>query len=370
MKFAWTKLNHTPIAVDFGAHSVKLLQIAPGRDGAAPQLIAAASMPAPADLAADPAAQGAFYQDALNQLLKSHPFRGRKAVCATPASHTLVQHLQLPAGDEAELLSAVEEELRVRMNLEPARLVVRHFPVGTFTRDGAPRREVICIAISRDTVMRHIHIANRAGLDITGVFSEAQAVLAAFGHLYRRATDVQRVTCFIDLGAAAAKVIIAHGTQMVFAKSIRGVGLGGDDSESSAAVTRDHAPPGTLPLMASHATAAAGLAVLDRPAAAPTATGPADEALACLADELRLCLRYHQSMFPEQPVEKMVFLGGGARHVRRCESIARLLRIGAQLGDPLARLTRGDANAARGNLDMREPQPGWAVPMGLCLSAE
>jgi hypothetical protein len=54
--------------------------------------------------------------------------------------------------------------------------------------------------------------------------------------------------------------------------------------------------------------------------------------------------------------------------VQRCEQIARALGISAQLGDPLARLARSSRGHAPEGLDMRQPQPGWAVPMGLCLS--
>ena len=51
-----------------------------------------------------------------------------------------------------------------------------------------------------------------------------------------------------------------------------------------------------------------------------------------------------------------------------CQSLAKKAHIAAQLGDPFARLVRiGGAKMAPGvNLD--EPQPGWAVPYGLCHS--
>ena len=51
-----------------------------------------------------------------------------------------------------------------------------------------------------------------------------------------------------------------------------------------------------------------------------------------------------------------------------CQKIARALRIGAQLGDPMARLVRVNQDKGSDGVDLRKPQPGWAVPMGLCLS--
>ncbi len=79
-------------------------------------------------------------------------------------------------------------------------------------------------------------------------------------------------------------------------------------------------------------------------------------------------MRYHQSLFPGRPIEKLVFLGGEARHVSTCQKIARALRIGAQLGDPLARLVRLGHRGQSSGVDIEQPQPGWAVPMGLCLT--
>ena len=112
-----------------------------------------------------------------------------------------------------------------------------------------------------------------------------------------------------------------------------------------------------------------GMAVLSSPNAVETASQPDDEITSCLVEELQLCLRYHQSMFPDHHIEKIVFLGGASRQVQRCQAIAQALRISAQLGDPLARLVRPQDGAPPSGLDMRQPQPGWAVPMGLCLGS-
>jgi hypothetical protein len=106
----------------------------------------------------------------------------------------------------------------------------------------------------------------------------------------------------------------------------------------------------------------AGLAMMN------PSTGDPSETLDCLLDELQLCIRYHQGVFPSRPIEKLVFLGGESLHVSTCQRIARTLRIGAQLGDPLARLMRMNPDKGSAGLDLRRPQPGWAVPLGLCLS--
>ena len=412
MAFGWNRTRYTPIAVDFGAHSLKLLQIVPGDP---PHLLAAGAMTAPTDCQD----RWGFYSDALRQLCKQLPFKGHDAVCTTPAHQTLIQHLQISGGEQTDLSEAVGQELRQRLSIDPSRMVVRHFHVGQFVRDGSPRQEVVCVATGRDTVMRYIQALKQAGFETSGIFAEPQAVVRSFAHLYRRHDDDQRTTCFIDLGAATVKVVIAHGTEMVFAKTIHHVShAAAPDSTDPAEAAEPAEPaaeaPADMPAIPPHgppidletgagdggstspendagprrrsggaqALARAGLAVLDAPAppepvarreaparAEPKARGEVtDNAMDCLLDELQLCLRYHQGMFPERAVEQLVFLGGGSRLVERCQRIAQGLRIAAQLGDPLARLVRPGGAVAPVGLDMRQPQPGWAVPMGLCLS--
>jgi Tfp pilus assembly PilM family ATPase len=90
------------------------------------------------------------------------------------------------------------------------------------------------------------------------------------------------------------------------------------------------------------------------------------ETLECITDELQMCLRYYATMFPDRAVDRLVFIGGEARHRDTCQVIARALRLPAQLGDPLGRLARSGRSEA--GPDFTQPQPGWAVALGLCLS--
>jgi Tfp pilus assembly PilM family ATPase len=260
--------------------------------------------------------------------------------------------------------------------------------------------------------MRCVQMLKQAGLDVVGMHAEPMAILAAFGHLFRRAGDEQRTALFLDMGAATTKALIAHGKQLVFAKTIH---VGGDHFTRQFATARSMNPadariarvkqsldtataavapqpkPGELqmPVSRDRRQAAAlptGFALLD--AVAPksdtadtqmqTATAVAEpeahasalgggEVLETLIEELQLCVGYHRSMFQERPVEKIVFLGGESRFTDICQRIAQSLHVPAQLGDPLARLIRPQGCATPTGVDLRQSQPGWAVPMGLCL---
>ena len=384
MAFGFSKTRLSPIAIDFGADSIKLLQIVPGDP---PQLVAAAAALVPEDARKDPHARQAFMADALRQLLRSQPFKGKKAICSLPAYQTLVHHLEIPRTDEADLAAQVKMQLRQRLEVEPSKMVIRHFPITQVMRDGAALQEVLCLAAGRDSVMSYVQMCAKAKLDVVGMHGEQMAILRAFDHLHRG--DEQRALCFIDVGSAATKVVIAHGRKIVFAKTIH---IAGDhmtrqiagarkldflDARATriaeAADPRAAGPTPTAHMPASDAAGPTGLAMLDARTKAqqaqPCAASEINaDTMECLVDELQLCLRYHQTLFPKHPIEKLVFLGGEAKQVKTCQTIARALRVAAQLGDPLARLARVGSSKTASNVDLDQPQPGWAVPMGLCLS--
>lgn len=380
MVFAWSKPRYSPIAIDFGTDSLKVLQVIPGDS---PKLLAASAATVPEVSRADPAARHAFHADALRDILRTQPFKGKRVICSLPSCQTLVQHFEVNRTDKsAEMDAQVDLHLRQRFNVDPSRMVVRSFPIES--AGTGPKQEIICVAASRDVVMRHISIAHRAKLDVVGMHCEPLAILKAFAHLYRRADDQRRITCFLDLGASTTKVVIARGIQMVFAKTIHAAGdhftrqfaqTGGVSFEVArrmrwhSATERPGASASDAATVVSDDQAA--VAVADPPAAEGGFDQQAfgGDAMDCLIDELQLCFRHFTNRWPGEPVEKIVFLGGESRRLELCQRIAQSVRIAAQLGDPLARLARSAPPDSAGmGIDLREPQPGWAVPMGLCLS--
>ncbi|MEX2214156.1 MAG: pilus assembly protein PilM [Phycisphaeraceae bacterium] len=410
MAFGFSKSRVSPIAIDFGADSLKLLQIVPGEP---PQIVAAAAAEVPEHARTDPGARHAFYVDALKVMLAGNPFKGKRAVCSIPAYQTLVQHLQIAKIEQEDLNEQIGIMLRQRFNVDPSRMVIRSVMAGQVVRDGAAKQEVICMAASRDAVMRHIETAHRAKLDVVGMHCEPNAVIRSFAHLYRRSDDHERTTCFIDIGGATTKVLVTHGTDLVVAQNIHAAGdhltrglarnekMGFTDARRQRIADASNVRPPTeaskSPVLQPHLKGIErrglggtppGLAELDAQLAAElggtfataTSESPASfarrkeentdavaDVIECLIDELQLCIRYHQSVFSDRPIEKLVFLGGESRNVALCQKIAKTLRIGAQLGDPLARAMGASTGVKASGVDLRDPQPGWAVPLGLCL---
>lgn len=382
MGFRWTAKNLSPIGIDFGSDSIKLLQVLSDEP---PRVVASACADIPADARKDAEARHRFVTTALRDLLRDAGFRGKRVVASIPAAHTYIQHVRLTRGEAGSLEQQVEAELRGKLPLDPSMMVVRHVLVGDVFADGASKQELICLAASRDVVMRSVGMIRAAGYEIVGMHCEPMAILQSFSHLFRRNIDGNRTTFFIDIGAATTKALIAHGPDLVFAKTIH---VGGDDfarrvnGKAAASLgttpdrTQNAAQFGGAPTI--HAAEVhGGVATATRiGTATATATAPSSthalpespgEMLEALVDELQLCAGYHASVFQDRPLEKIVFLGGESRNTPVCQRIAQALRLPAQLGDPLARLARPEGGANAVGVDLGQPQPGWAVPLGLCL---
>jgi Tfp pilus assembly PilM family ATPase len=387
-----------PVAIDFGTGSLKALQIAPGDP---PSLIAAAVIETPANLLADAAGRLAFQLDALPRLLKAKGFRGRRAVCSIPVSQTLCKPLRLQKTDGVSLTALVRSALPMQLGVDPASVVFRHVEVGDSSKT-AGKTEAICFVTSRDLVDRLMRAVRVAKLELVGIHNEFAATAAAFDAPLVGG-GAAPVTLYLDIGAGHTNVIITRGGKLGFAKSIE---LGGRHLDATIArqlkldapeahrhrLAMEHltaaearaaaaAPvaaeePAGMALMSAgmRQQSSGGAAVLTASPARPRATNPSivpvadlSEALEILTDEVSMCLRYYESMFPGTRAERLVFVGGEARQTALCRQIARTLRLPAQLGDPLARVARTGKEPLNG-ADLAGCQPGWTVALGLCLS--
>jgi Tfp pilus assembly PilM family ATPase len=118
-------------------------------------------------------------------------------------------------------------------------------------------------------------------------------------------------------------------------------------------------------------SSATATVVAPAPAALDSRAEAVDQAcaplLAKLVDELQLCRRYYESTFPNKPVDRLVFVGGEARQRTLCQQIAQSMGLAAQVGDPLVRMGRVSDIGIESGIDRRQPQPGWAVAIGLSL---
>ena len=415
----------SPIAIDLGASSVKLLQLSTG--GERPEIVAAAEMTIPDAMRGNATALFEHYAEQLPKLITKGKFRGKRAVIAIPSAQTFTQHMQLPKAEGMSREEQIKAQLQMTMGASPDGVVVRSIEVGEVGKHGQSRSEVICFAISKRTVMQCIELLKRMRLEVVGVHTETIAMVHAFGHLNRRESDKDVTTLYVDLGWGGTRAAIAHGPKVAFARHIQVAGKHFDqmlmrDLHCQPAEARAYRLALSGPIAKASGTPAGGkdggMALLSAAAEAQAAAedssgergglfrkkrggaavaedrrvgeappdyaesllpgGSAAEAVAAgrvdmtelldtMADELSMGLRYHHAMFPDRRIDRVIFVGGESRQLWLCHHVIRKLRLPAHVGDPLARLGREHAKT-KGELDLSAPQPGWAVPCGLCLA--
>lgn len=427
---SWFKPGANPIGVDFGTDTLRLAQVELDAASGEFRLVAAASADVPPHVRNDPTARLAFFAETTRELLGSGGFRGRKAVLALPAAAMFVQHLRMPRLDDTEIKKALPFEAAGKLPIDPSFAILRHVVAGEVYQDQEPKNEIVLMAASRELVNQLLATAAKAKLDVVGMNVEPKALVDCFAHVYRRKTDVEAVNCFVDIGAAASRAVIARGSQILFARVIP---VGGDHFTRAVAtamkITAEDAkvlriklahvqpaeaevakaPAVAEPVEAlvgagatvggdddgnnSFALLGAGLSAAakqgtptEMPAAVverrvDLATAPlvsidsessrveeaCREPLARLVDELGLCRRYYESCFPNAPVDRLVFVGGEARQTWLCQGIAREMMLSAQLGDPLVRIGKTSDIGIESGIDRTQPQPAWAVAIGLSM---
>jgi type IV pilus assembly protein PilM len=418
---SWFKQGANPIGIDFGTDTLRLAQVEFVNNDF--KLVAAASADVPPHIRHEPSARLEFFVETTRELLVNGGFRGRKCVLALPAASMFVQHLRIAPMDDAELKKALPFEAAGKLPIDPTFALLRHIVAGEVYQDQEAKQEVVVMAASRELVNQLLATAAKAKLDVVGMNVEPKALVDCFAHVYRRKTDADLTSCFIDIGAAASRAVVARGSQILFARVIP---VGGDHFNRAVAsalkISADDAkvlriklahtqpavaetvveaaqkavepdPTGeeqnSFALLGAGLSAAAksredanggGTAVLEVPAAVAAAVAPVRseseasrveaacrEPLARLIEELGLCRRYYESCFSSKPIDRLIFVGGESRQTWLCQGIAREMGLSAQLGDPLVRMGKTTTVGIESGIDTKQPQPAWAVALGLSM---
>src|SRR3954471_21567628 len=225
---SWFAQTGNPIGVDFGSDSLRLAQVEQIgiTAGAADfKLIAAARLDMPAHLRHDLPNRMAFFTESLRDLWSRGGFRGKKAVLALPAASMTIQHMRIARMEDEALKQALPWEARGKLPYDPTHAVLRHLVAGEIHQDGEQKNEVILLAAQREYVNGLLAAVAKAKLDVVGMNVEPKAVVDCFGHVYRRKTDADGKSLFVDIGCGASRAFVVRGPQVLFARIVP---VGGD----------------------------------------------------------------------------------------------------------------------------------------------
>ncbi len=350
--------KNLPIGVDLGSRSLKMAQLRIAE--ASVELLGAAQVEIPRQFSSGSARRFDFQAENIRNALKAGVFKGRQAILSLPAAVTFLQPVRIPIVPPKEIDWAVKSELQGKLPYPVGEAVIRHILAGTVYYDGKDMQERIVVAISRADLEDYLAMAQRAGLDVVGADIEACAIVECFARLLRRAADESTVTLFVDMGASSTQVVLAHSHKLVFASNLP---LGGENLDQAVAeglkISPEQAHVLRHKMMAEEHSASAEDELFRL----------LDGTVAKIAEKITQCVRYYESVFRNQHIERVIFVGGQAHNKRLCQSIAKLLNLPAQVGDPMAGIKRADQAGSDLPLDSRQPNPSWAVAVGLSLGA-
>jgi type IV pilus assembly protein PilM len=352
------KGRNLPIGLDVGSSAIKMAQLR--QVDQAYDLLAAGMRAIEPEIRGDFRKRLAFVGESVREMLKSNDFKGRECIISLPADETVVQHVRVPKMGPDETAKAVRQELNGKLPWPLAQAVVRHVVAGELPAEGEVKQEVIAVASSKATVEAYLSMARKAKLDVVGINVESCALVECFGRLFRRNADAARTILYLDIGLHSTQVVLSHGNHIVFARNL---GVGGALLDAAVAETLE-IPIEQAQAMRRDLVRAEG----------PTEAGEElyrmlSQPLDQLAEQLMQCLHYYESIFRNQSIERAIFLGGVAYDKRLCQGLAQRLNLPAQIGDPLVRCGRVEGAGLGIGLDRREPQPDWAVAVGLSLGA-
>lgn len=337
----------SPIGVDIGSRSVKLLQF----DAERKRITEAARWDLTAIEAASPEEHDAEVIKALQRAREGREFRGRESVFCLGAGNLFVQNIRVPHATGPELTRIVCGEAANRVPFAKEEAEVRFLEAADVRQGEALRREVILLACHRPVIQRIIHVAEAAGLRPVAIDVEPNALLRCYQRQFRRDEDQEQRAMFVNLGASSTVVVIAQGAQAMFVKYVDVGGLQLDQavarhlkmSLSDAAALRRHNGDRRADQRDPEVTRSIAESI--RPV------------LERLTNELSMCMRYYSVTFRGQPLARIV-MGGGEANESLLENLAARLGIPCELGDPLRSYEKSGSWGRVGQ---------WDVAAGLAL---
>jgi type IV pilus assembly protein PilM len=363
----WLDSSAHPIGIDFGAHSVRFVQL----QGAGPALSLRAAARVDRGHWPEPVTAGAIAETVRRGLAAGGGFRGRSCVIALGPQAVCSRSLRLPQMPEGELPQALEWEVKDRFNFDPEPGTVAYFRAGEVRRGTEVKDELLVFAAAPDVITPYLEAFMGLGMRVQAVDLQPCATLRALA----RVAPLPECGAVIDMGAAGTQLTIHRGGAPAFYKYIE-IGAAALDeavagklcvTPEEAAQMRDRlrqapagedahdAPPAGGP-------AGAGAGDMDMPAELAQAVQDAmrpkvDE----LAREIDMCLRYYVVTFRAARPEALVAVGRQAAHGRLLEMLGTALGVTATAGAPL----RGVARLTDATRPDRSAE--WAAATGLAL---
>jgi len=337
----------SPIGVDIGSRSVKLLQF----DAARMAIHDAARWDLPPEPAANADRQDERIVDAIRRAREGRNFRGRDAILCLGAGSLFAQNIRVAQATGDELKKIVQFEAAGRLPFASEEAEIRFIEADDVKQGDTVRREVILLACHKPSLDRLLGVADKAGLRAVAIDVEPAALLRCYLRQFRRDEDQQRRMMTINIGASNTTAVISRGSDAMFIKYID---IGGRHLDDAVARNLKMTPSDAAALRRHNGDRRADQR---DPEIARSITESIRPVLDKLTHELSLCVRYYSVTFRGQPLAQIILSGGEASDTL-AEWLGAHLDLPCETGNPLRPFEKGSAAG-------RTSQ--WDVATGLAL---
>jgi len=359
--------RRSPICVDLGTNSVKMLQLQ--RVTGALGVLASALWRCPASAGQDPAKRRQLIVAAVRDILRKGGFRGRQAVTTLSYHDLNIKNVRLPHMPEHEMIQAVRWEAKERFSFEVNDDRLRYINAGEVRSGNEVQDELIMLAVSQEAMDNHLGLLSEIGLRPQHIEAEPVALFRIQERFLRRRADDEVVSVAVDLGRAGTRVVVARGRRIVFIKNIE---IGGRDITEAVAKQLDLSDEEAEELRLRTIPEESGGSPQDEGDDATRHRNLVDwtvhdairGVVETLAREISLCLRYCSVTFRGLRPRHVTLTGGGAYDPALVELLTENLTIGCDVGHPLRGI---DVSAASFGNSRRRFLAEWALCTGMAI---
>jgi|GEM_PF-2891790 len=298
----WTQPVFTPISVKVSSKTVHMLQLTVGQG----QITGFTSASAP--ISGSEEDRDRQLSRAISSCLEDGDFKGRQAALCLGDDDVLIQHqrVTLENGEESGELEAlklkISEDLLDNMPGDMQDPCTRFVPVGRIYERNEYRDEVISMIVDRHVIDGYLKIFNALNIIIERIDVEPFSIHKAFVELGPSAWTTKGATGVVNMGESKSEILIIRDGHVAF---VRTIPVGMDRLTQSIASRMNVDKDGMSRILGAMCE---GRKVDGIVQDAVRATVRSDLELLC--SEILTCFRYFASQGEQQPVERVVFLGG------------------------------------------------------------
>jgi type IV pilus assembly protein PilM len=211
--------GHNAIGIDIGSHSIKVVQLAPTRNGYV--VNCAGSTPTPVDAIKQGVVDDRLaVAEALRSLLDTLRITTPWAVAAVAGPTVVVRQVSLPMMPEGQLRKSINWEARNHISFPVEDSTVSFQILGTTTVDGTPQMDVMLVATPRELVDSRVEALEQAGLEPIAVELEPFALMRTALELPLRGEYPQETVALVSIGGTYTHISIVSNGQFVLSRSV------------------------------------------------------------------------------------------------------------------------------------------------------